>query len=34
MRFKFLALSCGLAALLAGCGSDNGPDGSIDLTEQ
>ena len=35
MRLRILALSCGVAAFAAACGSDNnGPDGSIDLTAQ
>ena len=35
MRSRILALSCGVAMFAAACGSDNnGPDGSVDLTEQ
>lgn len=35
MRFRIFALSCGVAVFAAACGSDNnGPEGSVDLTEQ
>jgi len=35
MRFRMLALYCGVAAAVAACGSDsNGPDGSVDLSAQ
>lgn len=35
MRFRAFALTCGIAASVAACGSDNnGPSGSVDLTSQ
>lgn len=35
MRFRAFALTCGIAASVAACGSDNnGPSGSVDLTAQ